>query len=98
MQAQQQLLSCTCDSAMLSVTILKPSTLCTLLTTAIDTQPHPEDARQCRIKSPILNAAELSAMCSDIPDFSVQKLSTLYDISTGPAGLTDVSVTRHWAV
>jgi hypothetical protein len=30
-------------------------------------------------------------MCSDIPDFSVQKLSTLYDISTGPAGLTDVS-------
>ncbi|ERT05702.1 ferredoxin-dependent glutamate synthase 2 [Lyngbya aestuarii BL J] len=47
--------------------------------------PQPENARMLKIESPVLNEAELEALCQS--GFETIKLSTLYPVSTGPDGL-----------
>ena len=47
----------------------------------------PEDARLLKLESPILNDEELAGI--EAADFSTKKLSTLYQIATGPNGLKD---------
>ena len=45
----------------------------------------PEDAHLLKLETPILNDSELAAIKD--ADFNIEVLSTLYPISTGPAGL-----------
>jgi glutamate synthase (ferredoxin) len=45
----------------------------------------PEDARRLRLKSPVINEADLEAIKAS--SFKTQEISTLYQIATGPDGL-----------
>jgi glutamate synthase (ferredoxin) len=47
--------------------------------------PRPEYARMLKIKTPILNEADLEAIKAS--DFETAELSTLFDIANGPEGL-----------
>lgn len=48
---------------------------------------QPEDARLLKLESPVLNDEELASIQTS--RFKTQKLSTLYQIATGPNGLKD---------
>ena len=54
---------------------------------------QPEDARQVKISSPVLNAAELRAI-GELPGFVTVTLRTLFSLDKGPDGL-HVSITER---
>ncbi|CAN0417670.1 unnamed protein product, partial [Hapterophycus canaliculatus] len=48
--------------------------------------PQADDARQIKIASPVLNAAELAAI-RDLDGFQTATLPTVYPLEKGPGGL-----------
>lgn len=57
-----------------------------VLTLLLILPPQAEDARQIKIASPVLNAAELAAI-RDLEGFKTATLPTVYPLEKGPGGL-----------